>query len=193
MRGAPTRSGPAAFAAATGPDARAELGRIRRFSLGITAGLWQVLGHTLLDGERETHNDVEAFTGIGFYGRPRATDRAEVVVVFPGDGASEPLIVGARNMDTQPALEEDETAMFNSSAIAHVTAAGKVEAKSKGGTAGAVATVVDLERIITALTTAAAAQSVGNPPGAAALEAFKTALEGLVPPWPAGTSVFRAE
>ena len=149
-----TRSGPGEHAKAISPDTRGVLGKVRRFALGTTRTLWQVLGHLLLDGRRESR-DAEVFSGIGFYARPRATDRAEAIVVFTGENAASPVVVATRNEDTRSAvaggLAEDESAMFNSAAIVVVKANGTVEVRLAGGVAVALATLADVQAIRSAL------------------------------------------
>lgn len=126
---------------AIAPSARDLRGRLRRMAIKVTSRvLWQLIGHRTDDG-RETV-DVEVFPGVGFYARPRASDRAEAIVVNVG-GAAHPAIVATRNEDVRKdiaALGEDETAMFNSQAIVHVIG-DQIHVRLPGGTTKRLVTV----------------------------------------------------
>lgn len=112
-------------------------GAVRRMAITLTSGtFWQVLGHLLLDGTPETRHP-EVFSGVGFYGRPKAGHNADAIVVFPG-GSSNPVIIATRDEDARRAvakIAEDETAMFNSATAVTVRANGTVEIRGVGGTA----------------------------------------------------------
>lgn len=131
-----TRSGPGEHNNAIGPTMRNALGALRRMAVKLTTKpSWQLLGH-LLDGVRETPL-AEVFSGIGFYARPRASDRAEAAVIHVG-GASQPIIVATRNEDVRRQIaniSEDETAVFNSQAILVIKANGTVEIRAANGVA----------------------------------------------------------
>lgn len=139
MRPSATRNGPGEWAETNAPDRRGLVGSIRRMAIKLTSrALWQLVGHTLPDARTETRN-VEAFTGIGYYSRPKSSDRAEAIVLFPGGDAQTPVVVATRNEDTRKAiagaLAEDETAIFNSLAIALIKASGVIELRSAAGVA----------------------------------------------------------
>jgi phage gp45-like len=103
--------------------------------------LWQIAGHVLADGTRETRN-AEVFGGIGIAARPKSSDRAEAIVMFPGGAAGNPVIVGLRNEDARRALElaigklkEGEAALYGSSGLpfVHVRDNGTVEIRKLAG------------------------------------------------------------
>lgn len=184
--------------AALSEIARDAAGRIRRFVLGVTSrALWQIIGHTLLDGTVETEN-AEVFTGIGFYARPPSSGgNPEAIVVYPG-GAGNPVIVAARDEKTRQAvaqLEADETAVFTSKAMIAIKADGTVEIRTVDGTAAALATKNDLAVLRQAATTAVIAVGAGG--AAAIFTAADALLAAAVPPtgptWPDGTKTLKAE
>lgn len=117
----------------TSPDTRDWRGMIRRVAISLTSGAsWQAIGHILLDGRTRETRDAEVFPGIGFYARPAAGVNAEAIVAFVG-GASNPHIVATRDEDTRKKvaqLDQDETAMFNSTTIAAARKDGTFEVRS---------------------------------------------------------------
>lgn len=134
------------------PEARDLRGRLRRMAIKLTSRvLWQLLGHKTDDGTETV--DAEVFSGIGFYARPRTSDRAEAIVVNVG-GASHPAIVATRNEDVRREVANiaaDETAVFNSQATIHVMANGEIHIRSKDGTAVQIPRFSDVESIRNAL------------------------------------------
>jgi len=91
------------WAEAESQKTRADAGRIRRMLIGVTSKiLWQLIGHKNLDGKPETPK-AEVFGGAGMIARPGGRN-AEAIVVFPGEGASEPLIVAVRDEQMAAAL-----------------------------------------------------------------------------------------
>jgi phage gp45-like len=169
-------------------------GMIRRMAVSVTArALWQLVGFRMSDSSSETFT-AEPFSGIGFYARPPTNGSPEAVVVMIGD-AKTPAIVATRDEKTRAAiagaLKANESAVFNNLALLHIKDNGEIHARSKNGAAVSLATKSDLERIITALDVAVLA--LGLNPAAAALTALKTALQGLIPAWPAGTSKLKGE
>lgn len=113
-----------------GRDAPFLRGMIRRLVVKLTqaTGLWQLLGFEDADGNEELLNDVETFPGIGFSSRPKAGSRAEVVVVRIGGESGHPVIVATRDRSIEISLEEDETAIFNSTGtVVKITKDGIVE------------------------------------------------------------------
>lgn len=122
-------------------DRRHMLGMLRRMTLRVTStGFWQVAGALLSDGVTREARLAEVFSGIGFYSRPKPGANAESVVGFVG-GAENPCIIATREEDTRKrvaAIDQDETATFNTKAILHITKAGKVLAYLAGHVADAV-------------------------------------------------------
>jgi phage gp45-like len=121
----------------TSSDRRSSLGMVRRMAIKLTSGtFWQALGHLLLDSTTPETRDVEVFSGIGFYARPKAGANVEAMVVFPA-GASNPVVIATRDEDARKAvanLDQDSTAMFNRSTIIVCKPDGTVEIKLPGGT-----------------------------------------------------------
>lgn len=115
---------------ATGVIARLLGGLVRRMSVTLSdSTLWQVLGQRDGVGGDETI-DVENFSGIGFYARPPTSGKPEVVTVAVG-GAKVTVVVATRDEATRAAMaggvNEDETAVFNSSVMILVKADGTIE------------------------------------------------------------------
>lgn len=189
-----TRSSSQERADQTGDLARRVAGIVRRMAVGVTSGtFWQVLGHELLDRTTETR-DAEVFGGVGIVARPPSGTRAEAIVVFPG-GASQPMIVGARDLDTARSavgeLAEDETAIYTGKLVIKLRSDETVTICKVGGTPVELATKADLDKLMTAISTAIAAMGGAGP--APELAALRTALQALLPLWPVGTSVLKAE
>ncbi len=103
------------------PETRDWRGMVRRVAIKLTSGsIWQVMGHRLLSGDKETR-DAEAFSNVGFFSRPPAGANAEAVEVHPGGFASGPLIIATRDEDTRKkvaVIDQDETIIYNSAVIA---------------------------------------------------------------------------
>ncbi len=173
---------PVELARAADPLLRQLMGQIRHFAIELTEGvLWRLRGYDEVDEAPRAN----VFTGIGFYSRPSSSGSPECIAV--GD-ARAPVVVATRDEKTRAAvaqLEQDETATFNSQTIFKHRANGKCEARSVGGVAEPLSTHDDLVRFKAALDSVAGA----NPQ----LTALKTALEALIPAWPAGTKKFEAE
>lgn len=197
-----TRSSSQDRANETGDLARRVGGLVRRMAVGVTSRtFWQVIGHILPfdpNKKRETH-DAEVFQGVGIVARPPDGSKTETIVVFPG-GASQPVIVGSRDLKTARAavgeLAADETAIYTSAAIVIIKANGTVEIRTSGGAAVPLATKADLEKLETAI--AGAVPLAGD--GGATLKAqiltgTPTSLHGVsgAAPWPVGTTVLKAE
>jgi hypothetical protein len=171
-------------------------GSIRRMAIiATTKVLWKLRGMRLLDGSRE-EPEVEVFGGIGIYARPPASGKPEAIVVLLGDDGTAPVAVAVRDERTRAAvagaIEPDETALYNSTALVHIKADETIEARSKNGVAVPLLPAAEMGRFMTALDAAIAAQAA-NPAGQAALQALKTALQALIPAWPAGTSKLKGE
>lgn len=155
-----SRSGSREFMASQSPKTRADMGRIRRMAIGITTRvLWQLLGHVGLDGKRETRN-AEVFGGAGMAARPGGRN-AEAVVVFPGEGASSPIVVAVRDEEMRLAivaaltggtLGAGEIALGAGTegtveVVLHLKTDGTIEARSAGGAAASLALKSDVETL----------------------------------------------
>jgi hypothetical protein len=178
MRPSATRNGPGEWADTNAPDRRDLVGRIRRMAITLTSkALWQLVGHALPDGRKEPRT-ADVFSGIGFYARPRSSDRAEAMVLFPG-GAGHPVVVGTRNEDVRKAiaggLAENESAMFNSLAIAVVKAIGTIELRSAAGVAQSTLKGATYRSAEDVMLTALAAAFTALSTDAALLPSTKTA------------------
>ncbi len=148
-----TRHGPGELADSVGTAARATLGALRRMAIKVTSkALWQVIGHRLLDGSRETR-DAEVFYGIGIWARPKSSEKAEALVAFLGGASGAPVVVATRNEDARRAVEavigslkEGEAILYGSSGLpfVHVKDDQTVEVRKAGGTAVALATLAEL-------------------------------------------------
>lgn len=113
---------------------------VRRLAVAASAGgRWQLLGS---DGE--VFADVEAFQGIGYASRP--ADGAGEVILLRVSG-NHPVIVATRDESIRVDLDEDETAIFNSSSIVKVKADGAIEIGSQGGSFAALATKDDIDAL----------------------------------------------
>jgi phage gp45-like len=135
---------------------------------------------------------VEVFSGVGFYSRPKAGSKPEVIVVNVGGEDGHPVVVATRDLSIQVSLAEDETAIFNSSAVVKVAANGDVLVRAKsggsvsvdaGGTAEAVAFWKGIEDLKTIFGDWVVVPNDGG-------QALKTLLDS----WsPTGTGVLKAE
>lgn len=175
-------------------------GAVRRMAITLTArALWQLTGFRLPGSGASSTTETttaEPFLGIGFHARPPANGKAEAIVIMVGD-AGAPAVIAVRDERTRAAvagaLLPDESAVFNSRAIVHLTAAGKIDARSEGGSAVPLAKASDLSRLLDALTEAISASSGAAPEGAYALGQLKAALAVLLPPWPDPTTTLQGE
>lgn len=169
------------------PTRRRLDGLVRRMVVKLSSGVfWQVLGHRLLDGTRETPQ-AEVFSGIGFYARPKASHRAEAIVVYPG-GSSNPIVIATRDEDARRAVAsigEDESIAFNSSTIILIKANGTVEIRAAGGTAQPLATKADVQALANYLQSMVLTVDV---PGAVTV----APAPGSVPT-PSGTTVLKGQ
>lgn len=110
--------------------------------LASKAGLWRLEGH-----EGEYDDDVEVFSGIGFYSRPRESNNAEVIVVKVGAAPNHPVVVATRDEDTRIELDENETAVFNSKAMVRITKDGEILIGGREGTFEPLALRSDVEEV----------------------------------------------
>jgi phage gp45-like len=117
---------------------------IRRLAISASeGGIWQLLGP-----DDEVMADVEVFQGIGYASRPESSSTgAEAVVVKIGGKLTHPVVIATRDESTRVDLDEDETAIFNSTAIVKVKADGTIEIGSHGGTFESLATKADVQTI----------------------------------------------
>jgi phage gp45-like len=200
-----TRHGPGELADAVGATARAMSGAFRRMAIKVTStALWQVIGHRLLDGSRETR-DAEVFYGVGFWARPTSSEKAEAFVTFTAGGSGSPLIVATRNEDARRAvaaaltggtIAEGETLIFGSpgTPIVYLKANGTVEIRLPGGAAVALATKADVDAVATFLkkqfdtALGHTHAALGSPP----VVGTGTVGTGFSVPAAAGTSVLKA-
>jgi len=173
---------------ATSPETRRWAGLARRMVAKLTRGpTWQVLGHLLLENNRETVQ-AENFSGIGFFARPKASHRSEAVVIYPG-GAANPIIVATRDEDARRAiadLGEDETAAFNSATIVLIKG-NTVEIRLAGGTALKLPTLADYNALRAAFNAHVHLET-------GATTNAPTAVPSVIPvPAPTGTVVLKAQ
>lgn len=156
----------------------------RAFAAVASGGLWQVGGY---DGESQNEN-VEVFPGVGYAARPSdasvAAGNPEVIVVNVGGSHAHPVIIATRDESVRVALDEDETAVFNSQALVKIKNDGTIEATSIGGTAVELALKSELDSLKTYLdahvhiNVTAGAVSSGIPLTASPTPAGTTVLKG---------------
>jgi phage gp45-like len=136
---------------ATSAKARHGVGLIRRMAIRLTAGVfWRAAGHLLPDGQTRETQDAEVFGGIGFYARPKQGANAEAIVLFVGDDAQNPIIVATRDEAVRKAvadLQQDSTAVFNTTTIILIKPDGTVEIRASGGAATKLPTLADYEAL----------------------------------------------
>lgn len=123
---------------------------VRRVTVSLTNndGTWQARGYRGFegahgDGDGEKFTGVEVFPGIGIWARPKAGTVPEAVIVHVGGEPGHPVIVATRLKDAQVALEEDETAIFNSLSCVVVKKDGTVEIRSRNGMAQKLVTLAE--------------------------------------------------
>lgn len=191
--------GPRELARDVGAAARELAGKARRMVITrATSAIWQVAGHLLLDGDRETR-DAEVFGGIGFASRPNATDEAEALVWFVGRGAAANAVIAAMRQEAvrrrlAADLAAGETQIYNSAedhpVILRLKADGTAELRTPTGVALELALKADLVALRTALS--AAVIAVGGA-GAADVVVRADTASGGPNAWPIGTKVLKAE
>jgi hypothetical protein len=206
MRPSATRNGPGEWADTNSPARREVFGAIRRMAITLTSrALWQLIGHDLPDGRKEAR-PANVFSGIGFFARPKATDRAEAIVLFPGAGAGHPAIVAMRNEDARKIIEaalnagaglaEGETVAYGAAALLHFKADGTLEARTPGGVAVELALKTDVSKIETAIAGATITPNDGGATLKATIIAgLSTSLHGAAgtTPWPVGTTKLKGQ
>lgn len=114
--------------------------------LASATGLWGLLGFVDGEGEPEKFHDVEVFSNVGFWSRPRSSAKAEAVVVHVGGETGQPVVIATRDKTIQIELDEDETAIFNSSVRVVLRKNGTVEIDDGGG-AEPLATKAELKAL----------------------------------------------
>ncbi len=131
----------------------AAAGIIRRYRVLRTKSKrvnWTLEGHTDSDGNVEVEN-AEAFQEVGFFSRPKISDRAEAIAVKVGLRSNHPAIIATRSQDGVKRLgktSDDETIVFTSGLMVRITQAdGKIYIGSIGGTFKALATKDDLDAL----------------------------------------------
>ncbi len=111
---------------------------------------WSLEGHQDSDGNTELE-DAEVFQEVGFFSRPKTSDRAEVIAVKVGMRSNHPVIVATRSQDGVARLgktTDDETIVFTSGLMVRLTQAdGKIYIGSIGGTLQALATKDDIDAL----------------------------------------------
>lgn len=160
---------------------------VRRVAISRSnaGGLWQALGYDPgTDGKRETFNGVEVFPGIGFFARPKAGGKPEAIILNVG-AAHHPVIIATRDKSLQVSLDEDETAVFNSSAVITIKKTGEIWITDRAtGAAAPLATKADLDTLRAAVLGAVIAPGDGG-------AALKAAI--LAAAWPVGTTVLKGK
>ncbi len=142
--------------AALDPMRVALRGLVRRVSLTLTGtvtaakAIWQVSGVRMLNSKIEVFK-AEAFTGIGFFARPPANGKPEVIVLNVSADNETPVIVAARDEATRQAsaggIKADETAAFNSQVIFYLKNDGTIEGRTIGGVAVSLAKASELQAL----------------------------------------------
>lgn len=103
-------------------DRRSFFGMIGRVAIKLTGaerkrGFWQVVGAILPDAHTPQAEELEQFSGIGFYARPRVGSNPEAITACVGADAQNKVIIATRDEKLRRKmanLGEDETAMYNS-------------------------------------------------------------------------------
>jgi phage gp45-like len=122
---------------------------VRRVTLSLSNndGTWQARGYRGFEG---AHGDTdgekfvaEVFPGIGIWARPKVGTVPEAIIVHVGGEPGHPVIVATRQKEMQVALEEDETAVFNSQSVLILKKDGSVEIRSRNGTAQKLVTLAE--------------------------------------------------
>lgn len=195
------------FANASDPFRLRMIGAIRRMTIKLaTKALWQLVGFSM-DGADEVVNS-EVFAGIGFYARPKQGNKLEAIVLMVGADASTPVIVATRDEATRAAVEQaiggfapDTSALYNTKSIVMAKPDGTIEARTVGGTAKALPTLLSVQQIGDALAGAITTLTASGTPAALVaivpLQAFADALhdatQGGDPLWPSSTTILKGE
>lgn len=123
---------------------------VRHYVITKASGaVWKLLGLIDGDGNKE-REDAPIFPGIGIWARPPSSGAPEAIVNMVGAATGNPAIVAMRDEKTRAALDaalgglkEDETAVFNSSAVVVLKVDGTIEIRSWNGTAQRLVTESD--------------------------------------------------
>lgn len=186
----------------TGPLAVLLSGLVRRVVVKLTtaANFWQLLGFVGAYGEEEVigggaDGGVEPFQGVGFTSRPKAGAQAEAVAVAIGGEPGNTVVIASRDKANEPALEEDETATWNSLTLVIHKKNGTIELRTRSGAAVALATKADVDAIASFLRTHfdTAAGHTHSAAGAGPPVAGTGSGTGFSVPTAAGTQKVKAE
>lgn len=175
------------LAEAVDPARKRIEGLVRRVVTSIAGAkaIWQFTGVRQLDGSTETFS-AEVFSGVGIFARPPSDVAAEAIVVMVGDGKV-PIAIAVRDEKTRQAMAgnfaPDETGLYNSQAIVHITSSGGIEARSKLGVALPLPTLADANALKAAI---AAAPTTD-------VSSFKAAILASLASWPVGTTKLKGE
>jgi phage gp45-like len=163
-------------------------GMIRRMRyLSSSSGFWQVEGVSAEEGSPETEPPLEVFHGVGFVTRPKNGSDAEVIVAKIGGASGHKVVIASRDREQEFTLDDDdECAVFNSTAVVYFKKDGTIEARSRAGAAVALALKSDVDAIKQVLTTWT---PVPNDGGAA----LKTKAQADLASIPVGTTTLKAE
>lgn len=185
------------------PLLRRVAGMARRLTISATTSpIWKLLGVRGLDGSTE-RIDAEAFSGVGFYARPRSSGGTpEAIVLHVGD-ARVPVVVACRDERTLAAVRDalggidaGDAVMYapDGSAVVHVTG-GEVRVKTPSGTAVALATKADLDAVVTYIKKQFAASTghIHATPSGPTTTITEGTVAGGTCPSPAGTSVLKGQ
>jgi phage gp45-like len=153
-------------------------------------GLAVAVGRESADGQRE-EDEAAVASGYGFYARPFDGAEVEAYTVFVGADGNHPVVIASRDpqiaaLIKQQALEPGDTAMYNAGSCVVIRASGEIEARTRAGTAVALATKDDIENLRNWITshTHTGVTTGGGVSGPPSLPA---------PPTPQGTQKFKAE
>ena len=111
----------------------------------------RAIGREALDGSAETL-DMDAFAPVGILGRPSGNATVEAAVGFVGSDGAHPIALsfldhGRRAVIDAVGLDADETLIYTSALVIKLTADGKIELRTTGGTAVALALKSDVDSL----------------------------------------------
>jgi phage gp45-like len=76
---------------------------------------WQLAGHVDDEGNEEPFESVPVYQQVGFVSRPKAgTGKTKAILVAAGGSARAVAVIASDDPTGKPALDHDETAIFNS-------------------------------------------------------------------------------
>lgn len=177
------------FANAIGSFRREMAGIARRMLVGRSdGGIWQAVGHLLLDNVTREAPDVPHFPGIGIFARPPDGGDAELIVLQVG-GPNGKASIAARDEATRAKVNDvaaDESALYNSLARVYVKADGTVEVRAHNGAALSLPTMADFNALLTIMSTCGAGAST-------ALPLTLSNYQAAHPSWPDGTKKLKGQ